>query len=169
VDGEPSTVFQAMRERVWSIDANLPIGRIGTVREGLARSIDEQPFYATLLGRSPRLRWSCRPSVYGVTSYAASQRRREIGIRVAIGAHARDVERLIRQGLVPSMIGIAAGLAVALAFARVMRSLVFGLSVMDPAVYAATAVTLAVVSVVATWTPARRASRVDPIVVLRNE
>jgi ABC-type antimicrobial peptide transport system permease subunit len=67
------------------------------------------------------------------------------------------------------MIGIAAGLAVALAFARVMRSLVFGLSVMDPAVYAATAVTLAVVSVVATWTPARRASRVDPIVVLRNE
>ena len=108
--------------------------------------------------------------VFGVTSYAAGQRRREIGIRLAVGAQARDVERLVvLQGLVPSLAGIVAGLAGAFALARVMGKLVHGVSVTDPTIYVSTALTLAAVSLIATWVPARRASRVDPILVLRNE
>ena len=130
---EPSRVFQAMKEQVWAVDPDVPIGSIRTVREGLARSIDEQPFYAMLLGAFAVVALTLAAvGVFGVTSYAAGQRRREIGIRLAIGAEARDVERLVlSQGLVPSFFGIAAGLAGAFALARMMGSLVPGVSVTD--------------------------------------
>jgi putative ABC transport system permease protein len=108
--------------------------------------------------------------VFGVTSYAASRRRREIGIRLAIGAQTTDVERLVVvQGLVPSLLGIVAGLGGAYALARIMRSVVHEVSVTDATTYIATALMLAVISLIATWIPARRASRVDPVLVLRSE
>ena len=171
VDGNPPDLYQAMKEQVWALDPDLPVGRIETVKEGLARSIDEQPFYATLLGVFAVIALALAGiGVFGVTSYAASRRRREIGIRIALGAHAADVERLmVLQGLVPSLAGIVAGLAGALAVAQAMRSLVHGVSPTDPGIYVSTALLLAAVSGIATWLPARRASRADPMLVFRNE
>ena len=93
---EPSRVFQAMKEQVWAVNPDVPIGSIGTVREGWRESIDEQPFYAMLLGAFAVIALTLATvGVFGVTSYAAGQRRREIGIRLAVGAQAHDVERLV--------------------------------------------------------------------------
>jgi predicted permease len=174
VDGEPSRLFQAMKEQLWAIDPDVPVAGIVTVRERLARSIDEQPFYATLLGVFAGIAMALAAAgVFGVAAYAASQRTREIGIRVAIGAQTGDVARLVAlQGLVPALVGIVAGLAGAYALAQTMQAMtstIHGLSATDPTTYVSTALTLAVLSSIATWLPARRASRVDPMIVLRNE
>lgn len=168
---QPSLMFQALKEQVWALDPDVPITGIRTVEDGLARSIEEQPFYALLLGTFAAVALALAAvGVFGVTVYTASRRTREIGIRVAMGARAGDVERLIvRQGLAPVLAGIAAGLGGALALARLMSGLVYGVSVMDAAVYGATAFALLAVSIVATWVPARRASRQDPMLALRSE
>jgi putative ABC transport system permease protein len=171
VERDPTQVFQAMKEQLWALDPDVPIDSIRTMRERLAGSIDEQPFYAMLLGAFAVIALVLAAvGVFGVTFYAAGQRSREIGIRIALGAHGSDVARLVvLQGLVPSLVGIVAGLAGALALAQIMRSLVYGVSVTDPTIYLSTALALAAVSLMAIWIPARRASRVDPILVLRSE
>lgn len=105
-----------------------------------------------------------------MTSYAASQRTREIAIRMALGAGAGNVERsVVLQGLVPSLVGIVAGLFGALALGRMMSSVVYGVSVTNSTIYVSAVVTLAAASLLATWIPARRASRIDPMLVIRNE
>ena len=171
VDGAPSRLFQAMKEQLWALDPDVPVAEIVTVRERLARSIDEQPFYATLFGIFAVIALALAGvGVFGVASYAASQRTREIGIRLAIGAQAADVERLVvLQGLMPALAGIVTGLAGALALAQTMRGMVHGVSMTDATTYISSAVALAAASSIATWLPARRASRVDPMVVLRDE
>lgn len=171
VDGQPEAYFQAIKEQVWALDPNLPIGSIRTGRERLARSIDEQPFYATLLGAFALISLVLAAvGVFGVTSYAASQRKHEMAIRIALGARAHDVEGFVlRQGVTPAIAGTVIGLAGAAALSRIMQSLVYEVSVTDPGVYGATAATLAAVALAATWIPARQASRVDPLIVLRSE
>ncbi|MPY86802.1 MAG: FtsX-like permease family protein [Luteitalea sp.] len=171
VEREPSRLFQTMKEQVWALNPDLPITRVGTLRDRLASSIDEESFYARLLGTFAFIALILAViGVFGVTSYAANQRTREIAIRIALGAHGRDVERLVvLQGFVPLLLGIVAGLSGALALGRMMSSVVYGVSVTNTTIYLAAAMTLAAASLVATWVPARRASRVDPILVLRNE
>jgi putative ABC transport system permease protein len=108
--------------------------------------------------------------IYGVIAYAATQRTREIGVRMALGAQIGDVRKLfLRQGLRLTATGIALGIAVALVLTRVMSALLFGVGPTDPMTYAAVSGTLAAVALLATYLPARRASRVDPIVALRAE
>ena len=103
-------------------------------------------------------------------SYAVVQRSREIGIRVALGAHPRDVLRMVlRHALVLAVVGVSAGLAGALALSRVIGSLLFELSPTDPATLGAVAVLLTAVALLASWLPARRATRVDPLIALRSE
>ncbi len=108
--------------------------------------------------------------VFGVAWYAASKRRREIGIRLAIGADAQNVERMIlSREIRPALLGIAAGLGGALLVARVLQNLLYGITVTDPATYVVATAVLTMVCTTATWIPARRASRIDPSLLLRTE
>jgi ABC-type transport system, involved in lipoprotein release, permease component len=108
--------------------------------------------------------------VYGVMAFAVSQRTREIGVRIALGAHARRVFALVlKQGMVLAGVGVLVGLAGALALTRVLRSLLFGISATDPVVLIAVAILLGVVTMIGAYLPARRAARIDPAVALREE
>jgi ABC-type antimicrobial peptide transport system permease subunit len=108
--------------------------------------------------------------IYGVVAYAATQRNREIGVRMALGAGKADVFRLLGgQGLLLAVAGISLGLVAALAANRVLSSLVYGITTTDPVTFAGVALLLAGIAVLAAWLPARRATRIDPLVALRNE
>jgi ABC-type antimicrobial peptide transport system permease subunit len=108
--------------------------------------------------------------IYGVIAYIATQRTREIGIRVALGAQTRDVRRLfLSHGLLLTAAGITMGIGASLAVTRVLSSLLFGVSPMDPLTYGGVSAGLAAVALLATWLPARRASRIDPIAALRAD
>jgi ABC-type antimicrobial peptide transport system permease subunit len=107
--------------------------------------------------------------IYGVISYVVSQRTREIGVRMALGASGRVVRRMVvRQGLLLTGLGIVLGLAASAGLSRVMASLLFGVSAMDPVTYAGVAAALAAVAVLASWLPALRAAGVDPAIALRD-
>jgi ABC-type antimicrobial peptide transport system permease subunit len=108
--------------------------------------------------------------IYGVIAYAVSQRTREIGLRMALGAQIRDVRTLfVRQGFVMTAAGIVLGIGIAVALTRVMSGFLFGVGPMDPATYAVVSATLAAIALLATYLPARRASRIDPIAALRTD
>jgi putative ABC transport system permease protein len=108
--------------------------------------------------------------LFGVLSYAVSRRTREIGVRMALGARAADVLRMVvRQGMTLTAIGLVIGAGAALAATRAMAGLLFGVGASDPATYVALALVLAAVALLACWLPARRAARVDPMVALRSE
>jgi putative ABC transport system permease protein len=108
--------------------------------------------------------------IYGVMAYAVAQRRSEIGIRMALGAHPRDVLRLVvGQGMLLTACGLVLGLAAAYWLTRLLEALLFGVSATDFRTFAGVAVLLAAVAFLATWIPARRAARVDPLVALRHE
>ncbi len=108
--------------------------------------------------------------IYGVISYSVSQRRREIGIRLAVGAQRGDVlQMIVSQGIKTALAGVAIGIAAALVLTQLMRRLLFGVSAQDPATFASVAALLTLVALFASWIPARRAMLVDPVVALRYE
>jgi predicted permease len=168
--GAPGFLHE-LQQAVWSVNPDLPLANVRTLDEIRAASMAQTSFALTMLaiGAAMALLLGL-VGLYGVIAYIVAQRTREIGIRMALGAQIGDVRNLfLRHGLVLTATGIALGVSVALALSRVMGALLFGVSPMDPLTYVAVSATLAVVMLVAMYVPARRASRVDPVVALRAD
>jgi len=168
--GAPGFVRE-LQQAVWSVNANLPLSTVQTLEEIQSRSMAQTSFTMTMLAIAASVALLLGiVGIYGVIAYIAAQRTREIGIRMALGAQASDVRTMfLRQGLRLTAIGIAIGIGVALGLTRVLSTLLFGVGPTDPITYAAVSATLAAVALLATYLPARRASRVDPIVALRAD
>jgi putative ABC transport system permease protein len=162
--------LRELRQAVWSVNPNLPLASVRTLDEIQADSMAQTSFALVMLAIAATVALLLGSvGIYGVIAYIATQRTREIGIRMALGAQTGDVRRLfLRHGLLLTGAGIALGIGVALALTRVMSALLFGVSPTDPMTYVAVAAGLATVALLATYLPARRASRTDPIIALRS-
>ncbi len=168
--GSPDFLYE-IQQAIWSVNPNLPLANVRTLDEIRGASMAQTSFALTMLviGATLALLLGL-VGLYGVTAYVAAQRKREIAIRMALGAQIGEVRTmLLRHGLGLTMTGIALGVGVALAISQVMRALLFGVSPMDPLTYVAVSAALAAVMLVAMYVPARRASRVDPVVALRAD
>jgi putative ABC transport system permease protein len=167
----PATLAQPAVAAIGAIDPEQPVGDIRTMVQLLDDKLTSQRFSALLLGVFAGVALLLAAvGIYSVLSYIVRGRSREIGIRRALGARTSDVLRLvIVEGMSPVLVGVAAGTIAALASAKVMETLVFGVSASDPLTLAAVGVTLALVALVASLVPAYRALRFDPMNVLRAE
>jgi putative ABC transport system permease protein len=165
------TLAAAVRSAVQSLDKDQPVDRIVPMSELLADSIAEPRFYTLLLAIFAAIAFALAAvGIYGVMSYAVTQRTHEIGIRMALGAQTADVLKLVvRNGMVLAVAGVAIGLAGAFALTRLMTKLLFGVTPTDVLTFAAVSALLIVVALLACYIPARRASKVDPLVALRYE
>jgi putative ABC transport system permease protein len=168
---DPLSVVAAMRGQIQALDKDQPVEEIRTMQQLLSNSVATQRFNMLLVGSFGILSLvMAAVGVYGVISYSASQRVQEIGIRLALGAQRRDILKLVvGQGMVLTVIGVAFGLAAALALTRVISSQLFGVNAADPATFALVSVILLGVALGACFIPARRATKVDPMVALRYE
>src|SRR5271156_2998632 len=168
---DPSSFTASIRAAVAAIDKDQPIFAIHTMQELLDDSISTRRLTLVLLGIFSALALILAAiGIYGVMAYSVALRTQEIGIRMALGAQQRDVLRLVLgQGARIAFFGVAIGLAAAAALARLLSSLLFSVSASDPVTFAAVAVLLATVALLACYVPARRALRVDPIIALRYE
>jgi predicted permease len=163
--------LRELEQAVWSVDANLPLARAQTLKEIQDRSMAQTSFALVMLGIAASVALLLGVvGIYGVVAYAACQRTREIGVRMALGAQAGDVRTMfLRQGLVLTATGIALGIGIAAALTRVISEFLFGVNAIDPATYAAVSLILTAIALLATYLPARRASRVNPIIALRAD
>jgi putative ABC transport system permease protein len=163
--------LRELEQAVWSVDRNLPLANVQTLEEIQARSMAQTSFALVMLGIAASVALLIGVvGIYGVIAYAAAQRTREIGVRMALGAQTGDVRKMfLRHGLSLTATGIVLGIGVAVVLTRVMSAFLFGVGPMDPMTYAVVSVALAAVALLATYLPARRASRVDPIVALRAD
>ena len=168
---QSATLIKEVQQAVWSVNPNLPVASVRTLDQIRSSSMAQTSFALVMLGIAGSVALLLGVvGIYGVISYMATQRTREIGIRMALGAAASDVSRLfLRQGGVIVAAGIAAGLVVAALVTRVMAALLFGVSAVDPLTFVAVAVALATTALLASYLPARRAARLDPSVALRWE
>ena len=160
-----------VRAAVWSVDSNLPLASVRTMQEVYDKSVARTSFTLVMLGIAGAMALLLGIiGIYGVMSYTVSQRKREIGIRLALGAQGGDVLQLIlRQGTKLAMVGVVIGVGAALALTRLMSNLLFGVTAHDPLTFVAVAVLLILVVLAACYIPARRATLIDPIVALRYE
>ncbi|HZM88369.1 MAG TPA: ABC transporter permease [Blastocatellia bacterium] len=168
---EPAGLAAAVREAIQDVDRAQPVSAIRTMENIVSESVTQPRFNLTLLGIFGVIALVLSAAgIYGVTSYAVNQRTHEIGIRLAVGASERDVLGLImRQGIKPALIGLVIGLGAAFALTRLMKTLLFGVSATDPLTFAALVVLLLVIASLACYFPARRATKVDPMIALRYE
>lgn len=171
VAGDPRPVFTALREGAREIDSKVPVMQLQSLEERISVSLLLPRAGASLFGMLGMLGLVLAAvGLYGVIAYTTSQRTHEIGIRMALGAKPREILRLIlRQGLILAGAGIAAGLAGALAMTRVLSVMLYGISATDTLTFAGISFFLLLVSVLASYLPAQRAMRVDPMVALRHE
>jgi predicted permease len=167
----PTSLAGDVRQVVASINTNLAVSGVGTLQDILDRSMARTSFTMVLLLISATAALALGlVGIYGVVSYVVSLRTREIGVRIALGADARSVSRMVlRQGAALSLAGVAVGLAAAAGLTRLMSSLLFGVGPTDPLTFGLVAIGLVGISLVASYLPARRVSRTDPVVALRSE
>jgi len=168
---DPAALSSAVIGEIHAVDSNAVVFSVRTMQDRLYESLARRRFSATMLGAFAAFALLLAAvGVYGVISYLVSQNKHDIGIRVALGANpAKIVGLVVRQGMELAGMGIVAGLIGALALTRVMSSLLFGVTTTDAVTFSAVAGILAAVALAATVIPARRATRVDPMVVLREE
>ncbi len=167
----PLSLAAAVRSAIHSVDRDQPVSNIRTMEMILAASIADQRFNMLLLASYAALALALAAvGIYGVMSYLVTQNTREIGIRLALGAQARDVLRLVvGQGLILTIAGIAAGLAGAWGMTRLLKKLLYGVTATDPLTFLFAAALLLVIALLACFIPARRATKVDPLAALRCE
>jgi putative ABC transport system permease protein len=160
-----------VRQAVWSVNSNLPLASVRTMQEVYGKSVARTSFTLVMLGIASAMALALGLiGIYGVISYTVSQRKREIGIRLALGAQSGEVVSMVlRQGAKLALLGVCIGVVAAFALARLMTSLLFGVTAHDPLTFAAVAALLILVALFACYIPARRAMKVDPIVALRYE
>ncbi|MEN3332077.1 MAG: hypothetical protein V7641_1442 [Blastocatellia bacterium] len=166
-----ANLARAVREEVAAVDKDQPVFLTASLQDWVADSLARRRFSMLLLGLFGMLALGLAGvGVYGVVSYAVAQRTREIGIRMALGATTRGVLRLVvRQGMMPVLLGVFIGLSGAFALAGLLRSLLFGVSATDPLTFTLVAGLLGSVALLACYLPARRATKVDPMIALRHE
>ena len=169
--GRPRLLVEPIRKKVREIDPNQPVSRVTTMEDLLAESIAKPRFYLLLLGIFSGVALILATiGIYGLIAYAVSQRSREMGIRMSLGADRGDVVRLIvGQGLRLTLLGLSIGILAAFTGSRVLTSLLYGVSASDPAIYVLVLLALGSVALLASYIPARRATRVDPAIVLRQQ
>jgi putative ABC transport system permease protein len=167
----PALIINGARAAVKEADPDIPIFDVKTMKDALSESVAQPRFYAILLGSFAGIALIIAAlGIYGVISYAVSQRTRELGIRIALGAQRDRVVRLvIGQGLTLTLVGIVLGMVGAYALTRLIATLLFGVAPADPVTFAAVAVVFVLVAVLASYLPARRAAAVDPIIAMRAE
>jgi putative ABC transport system permease protein len=169
--GDPTSITTAVRKEVQALDPDQPVADVKTMEQWVETAVAGPRYRTLLLGLFALLALVLASTgIYGVMSYSVAQRTHEIGVRMALGARQLDVLKLVvRQGMGLVLIGVALGLVGAIALTRVMSSLLFGVGAKDPFTFAVVATLLSLVAFVACYIPARRASRVDPLVALRYE
>ncbi|MBO0860604.1 MAG: ABC transporter permease [Chloracidobacterium sp.] len=171
VTGDPPMFSTPVQQAVWAEVADQPIENVTTVGRIVAESFADTSFYTSVFGEFAFLALTLAAmGVYSVVSYSVTQRTHEIGLRVALGAQRGDVIRLvIWKGLTMTLVGITVGIGAAMALSSVMKSLLFSVSATDPLTYIVIALLLISVALLACWIPARRATKVDPLVALNFE
>ncbi|HEV2691110.1 MAG TPA: FtsX-like permease family protein, partial [Bryobacteraceae bacterium] len=169
--GDPLRLTGAIQSQVWAIDPNQPVSDLKSMEQRMDEGWAQRRFNMLLFGTFAGLALLLASvGIYGVLAYAVSQRRQELGIRIALGASSGNVAGLVlRQGLLLAGAGVAIGMAAALALTRLMATLIFGVSTTDPVTFSAVSALLVVIALVASYVPARRAVRVDPMQSLRVE
>jgi predicted permease len=169
--GDPLASLGAVRGAVRSVDAELPLANVNSMDHLIEQSTGSRRFAMLLLGGFALLAMTLASiGLYGVMSYTVTQRARELGVRLALGADSREVLGLVLlQGLKLALTGVAIGLLTAFAVTRVMKNMLFNLSATDPLTFLAIALLLVAVALVASYLPALRATRVNPIEALRSE
>jgi putative ABC transport system permease protein len=169
--GDPTSLAPAIRNEVLQIDKDQPISNVGTMEEIVAAEVAPQKFLTWLLAVfAATAMLLAAIGIYGVMAYSVTQRTHEIGIRMALGAGRGDVLRMvISQGMKLAFIGVACGLVGAFLLTRSMSSLLYGVSATDPLTYAGVAALLSAVALLACLIPARKATKVDPMIALRYE
>ncbi|HEX4596083.1 MAG TPA: ABC transporter permease [Bryobacteraceae bacterium] len=168
---DPTALTSAIQRELQAVDSQLPIAKIRTMEQVVSESTARQNFNMLLLSIFAGLALLLAAiGIYGLMSYTVEQRTQEIGIRMALGAGRGDMLKLIvRQGMLLAGIGVAIGLGAAFGLARLLASLLFGVKTTDPFTYAAVALILTSVALFATYVPARRATKIDPLIALRYE
>ena len=166
-----ASLIAELRDAVRSVHGDLPLAQAGTLEQYYDRSLSRTSFALAMLALAGMMALLLGiGGVYGVIAYAVAQRRREIGIRMALGAQAGQIRALfLRRGLFVAAAGLVLGIAGAIAFTRLMTSMLFGVEPLDPLTFAAAPILLAVIAVVATYVPSRRALSVDPVETMRAE
>jgi ABC-type lipoprotein release transport system permease subunit len=165
------TFINEMQQAVWSVNSNLPVADISTMQDIYSESMARTSFTLVMLAIAGTMALALGIlGIYGVISYAVSQRTREIGIRMALGAKKSElVWMFVRSALVLTGVGTAVGLGAAAALMRLMRTLLFGISPLDPVTFTAVPVALVAAAALASYLPARRTAAVDPVEALRAE
>jgi len=168
---EPLSLSEQVRQALWKVDADQPMWKIRTVEFLVNRSVADRKFLLALMGLFASLAMILTMlGLYGVISYLVKQRTQEIGIRLALGAQMRDIlQMVLKQGMILVFTGVALGLATAWLSTRLISRLLYQVSATDPVTFAAISAFLIVVALLACYLPARRATKVDPLVALRYE
>ena len=163
--------YPAIRREIWAVDRNLPLVNVRTLTAGISGAMARTTFTLTMIGAAAGIALLLGAiGIYGVISYMVSLRTREIGVRIALGAQTAQVRRMVvRQGLGLAVVGAAIGLVGAVGLARLISSLLYGITPYDPLTLATVTLGLLVVAAVASWLPAMRAARIDPIEALRAD